>query len=138
MLLSFNWHSYSFVFGIQKKNASGRDCAGHRKENTGAIGIMASNKARTNTERYHDLFQIAESAREKIKSGIREAGRKRPCKRELLTNLQQLLKPYAALADLAAHPFRVAINNVIQTESVIYCSIHLNNEELNFLWRKVR
>ena|SRR5579859_7868675 len=138
MLLSFNWHKYSFVFGIQKKGARSGSCTVPMNEDGGPGNRTVPAKPANETARCKDLFQMAENAREELKSGIREAGKKKYCGQDLLTNLQQLLRPYAALTDLKAHPFRVAINNVIQTESEIYCSIHLNNEELSFLWRKVR
>jgi hypothetical protein len=144
MLLSFHWYKYSFVFGIQIKDAKAAANPGGMKAGVcegmkmdacewGNAGLKSAA-----VEEDYDFFHIAGSARQALKSGIREAGIKKPCKEELLIFLLHLLKPYPALTVLPALPFRVAINNVIQKDSVTYCSIHLNNEELQTLWRKVR
>ena len=81
------------------------------------------------------LFQLTLTAVGEIKPGIRAAAQKKLGRAELLLTLRRMLKHYAALTASRALPFRVAINNVILSETAAYCSIHLDNEELNVVWR---
>jgi hypothetical protein len=84
------------------------------------------------------FFRLSHTAISELKPGIREVAIKKLGKPGLLLSLRRLLKPYASLRTFQARAFRFAINNVIENESAKYCSIILNNEELQLLWQDLR
>jgi hypothetical protein len=116
MLWSFQWHRYRVFFGL----------------------LSGLQKKRKDPAPIYDFFPLAKEAIKEVRTGILRAAIKKMGKQELMTLLLCLLRHYPSLASLQAHPFRVAINNVIITETARHCSIHLNDEELLFLWHEIR
>lgn len=134
MIVSFNWYKYSFIFGILKKGIKqGSMSASFREAHSGK---QAPGDTRTFAE--DTFFLLSRTAINELKPRIREVAIKKLGKQGLLLSLQRLLRPYASLKALQARAFRVAVNNVIEKESATYCSIHLNNEDLQLLWHDLR
>jgi hypothetical protein len=125
MVVSFNWYKYSVVIGFLKK-----------KVNTAVIPEYGGSGSPDRLEPGEDFFHLANKAKSELKMGIRRSAIRKEGKRELLLSICRLLAPYTALTALQAYPFRVAINNVIITETARYCSIHLSSEELLTMWRE--
>jgi hypothetical protein len=97
-----------------------------------------SKEAKENRWRDDQLFHLSQTVITELKPRIWAAGIRKQDKQDLLLSLLRLLKSYTALTVLRAYPFRIAINNFIEKETAMRCSIHLNNEELLALWREVR
>ncbi|SRR5260221_1676121 len=125
MVVSFNWYKYSVVIGFLKKGVK-----------TAAIPGPGKSRPPDRFKPEEDFFHFANKAKNELKLGIRKSAIKKEGKRELLLSICRLLAPYTALTSLQAYPFRVAINNVITTETAKYCSIHLSSEELLRVWQE--
>jgi hypothetical protein len=83
-------------------------------------------------------FRLAEIAKKELLLGIRKSAHKNDDRKELLYSLASLLQPYITIKASQDPAFRYAINNVIDKATESYCSIHLNTEEMLFLWHEVR
>jgi hypothetical protein len=168
MVIRFNWLMYSVVIGflrkgdkmknVQKKDEPdvrknvGERVHWKRSDPPGYIPGMTVGKAvrkesevqavqerkRKEYRQEDELLHQAQKAITELKPLIMTAGITKQCKHDLLLSLLHLLRSYASLTVLQAYPFRVAINNFIESESASRCSIHLNNEELLAMWRDIR
>jgi hypothetical protein len=165
MVIRFNWFTYSVIIGFlqrrdpmagilagKRSDAPGRGdlpfreswqrdesrCAGERAGEAEEWKKRAWGEAKDEPWPGDHLFHLTKAIRAKLRHHIWAAGIRKQGKQDLLLSLSRLLGSYAELTVLQAHPFRVAINNVIKQETAIRCSFHLNDEELLELWRKVR
>ena len=80
-----------------------------------------------------DLFPIAYALAEEVKALIKDAGRRRLIREELIQSLQSLFKkqPYSILRETG---FRQAINNLVEAEAEAQCSVRFSPEGLSQLW----
>lgn len=83
--------------------------------------------------RYSALVNLALQLEDELKQLFQEAGKKRYIKEELIMALQNQLIGYTDLKD---SNFRPSVHNYIAVESENKCSIHLDAEELNILWKR--
>ncbi|MHA4807536.1 hypothetical protein ACX0G9_05500 [Flavitalea flava] len=127
MLYSINWYKYSVFFGIRRRIARKTDLSGGPGSCETGPGKPGSKE---------DLFLLSNSLKEQLEPGIRDAAIKKKEKQELLSLLRSILKKNIALSSMHAYPFRVAINNFIDSKTKKYCSIHLDKEELLSLWHE--
>lgn len=80
-----------------------------------------------------DAFAMAHALSDELKILVKQAAGKNYIKAELLLALQLQLAGYTESVPAA---FKAAINNLIETECLKYCSIHFTGEELNQVWKK--
>ncbi|SRR6266542_363595 len=80
-----------------------------------------------------DLFPVINQLVQEIKITLEEALQKNLLKKEIIYAFQLLLKKYPTVKGT---PFESIVSNYILTECSNYCSIHLEEEEVNMLWMK--
>lgn len=78
-----------------------------------------------------NLYQLLQSLSDEIQALLGEAGNNRLNKDEIITALKLLIAKYSVLRNSS---LRESIQNLIQTECEMNCSIHLSEEELSVLW----
>ena len=79
-------------------------------------------------QRHQPLIQ---SFSGEVKAFMKQAGKDKLDKNDIIQSLQLLLKKYPTLKDSASQE---SIQNLIVNECTSYCSIHLSDEELSVLW----
>jgi hypothetical protein len=136
--LLFYWSFIAFVYYRQEIKLL---LAGKAKPASQTNGLIADspfeaeedNPASSNAEAGADLFPVAYALAEEVKALVKDAGRRRLIREELIQALQSLFKrnPYSQLRDTG---FRPAINNLVEAEADAHCSMHFSPEDLDVLW----
>jgi len=95
--------------------------------------VLRFNKAHVeNAFEKQNLFPAVQSLSDEIQAFLNEAGRNKLNKEDVLPPLQLLLAKYPILKDSS---FQESMQNIIETECIANCSIHLSEEDLNKLWK---
>lgn len=163
MVLSFNWHKYSFIVGLLKKEigaatmqhtahvkqgpggpeeCEGQPLEGSRFGSEGAgkwsckVGEIRPEQPESGL--MEACFRTANKAKTELGRHIRSIAVKKPGREELLLYLRQLISPYKILRFPHAYPFQIAINNAIEQDAREYCSIHLSEMDLLLLWQDIK
>lgn len=84
-------------------------------------------------ESQQELFPVINQFVQEIKMFLQGALQKNLQREEIVYAFQLLLKKYSSIKGT---PFQSIINNYIINECSTYCSIHLDEDELNMLWEK--
>lgn len=85
-----------------------------------------------NKENHSGLFSIVQELLPDLQDVFQTASRKGYVKEELLFALQSKLEPYH---QLKLTPFQRAVNNFMEAECYSLCSIQLDEQDLDYLWR---
>lgn len=94
--------------------------------------IFSGKRLLSNTEVITpEPFAVAQSLSDELHAFLHEAGRKDTPKEEVIQSLQALLGKYP----LPDKGFMISIQNLIERESKMHCSVHLSEEELVGLWK---
>ena len=80
---------------------------------------------------HEELFPVLNQLAQEIKMMIEDALQKCLVKKEILYAVQILLKKYPMIKGT---PFEPIVTGYILTECLNYCSIHLDEAEVNMLW----
>jgi hypothetical protein len=78
-----------------------------------------------------DLQRVIREYTHQIKDVLKQAADENIIKQEIIYSLQQLAGRYSIIKN---SPFRSFITNYILIECENYCSIHLDEDELNRIW----
>ena len=94
----------------------------------------------TNTNGKHNALEVSSHQElmpminqfiNEIKTMLEHSGKNNLIKQEIIFSIQHLSKKYSLIKN---SPFKSFINNYVLVECSNYCSIHLDEDELNMLW----
>lgn len=78
-----------------------------------------------------DIFRLAQSLADEVQAYLKEAGRNKISKQDVVQSLKSLPARYPAIKDSS---FKDMIQNLMITECETNCSIHLSEQELSEIW----
>ena len=147
MLKSITWSSYwliivavIFIYYIiicgkfyvnEIKNIFARNSRLYKEKGRNFPSFCKNEKDDAHFKSTDELMRAINQFVSEIKTTLEHSAKNRLMKEEIIFSIQHLSKKYALIKN---SPFKSFINNYVLAECSNYCSIHLDEDELNMLW----
>jgi hypothetical protein len=148
MLTNITWNEFAIILGIivfayyavlllifNRKNIFQH----LRKINGGSILLNFQDELRTKgngsgistDQKISEFFNVVTDLQNEIKDTLELAGSKKYIREEIILLIQTVLRKYNSLE---LSPFKNAIDSYLIKECQNYCSIHLEDRDINQVW----